>query len=135
MWGISRASTVGVAVGVAVKVCVCGSRSMALDDGDLDWLNHQVAIHQISLIIHGACPTGVDWHAGKWAKDRGIPIKAFPADWKKFGRAAGPIRNRLMAVECDMLIAFPGGTGTWNMISEARAISKPVLFREPERAV
>ena len=47
---------------------------------------------------------------------------AYPANWKKHGRAAGPIRNKQMLEEAkpDLVIAFPGGAGTANMVKQAR---------------
>ena len=46
---------------------------------------------------------------------------AFPAEWKKHGKAAGPIRNRKMLQDGkpDLVLAFPGGRGTANMVELA----------------
>lgn len=49
-------------------------------------------------IITGEC-RGVDTFAAQWARDNNVPYKIFPADWRKFGRAAGPIRNKQMLTE------------------------------------
>lgn len=50
-----------------------------------------------------------------------IPFKLFPADWEKYGKAAGPIRNQQMAEYGNVLLAFDRGTkGTKNMIETAR---------------
>jgi len=45
----------------------------------------------------------------------------FPADWSRHGKSAGPIRNRQMLIEGrpDIVVAFPGGKGTANMIKQA----------------
>lgn len=66
---------------------------------------------QIEGLYHGGCPTGVDALANRV---RGVPIKVFPADWQKHGKAAGPMRNREMlraAAEHkgSVLLAFPKG--------------------------
>ena len=53
------------------------------------------------------------WH------ELGVPVDEFPADWKQYGRSAGHIRNREMAVYADILIVFPGGKGTENMMKQA----------------
>jgi hypothetical protein len=60
--------------------------------------------------------------AGQWAQRRGIACIAYEADWKHEGRAAGPIRNKRMLDEGspDLVVAFPGGRGTANMIGQAR---------------
>lgn len=70
---------------------------------------------------------GVDTLAEKYAEERGIPIQVFPAEWKKYGKAAGPIRNRAMleyAKEGTVVVAaFWDGQsrGTGNMIKQAKA--------------
>ncbi len=81
-----------------------------------------------TVIIHG-CATGADAMASEWATAKGIPELRYPADWKRYGRSAGPIRNQLMLVDGwpDIVIAFPGGIGTADMITRARA---DILVRE-----
>ena len=53
----------------------------------------------------------------------GVVVEEFKADWDKFGRAAGPIRNAQMLREGkpDLVVAFPGGRGTANMVAQAKA--------------
>lgn len=84
-----------------------------------------------SLVIHGKC-RGADTLAGDWAKVRGIPVQEFPADWNKFGRAAGPMRNQQMLDEGqpDVCVGFPGGKGTLNMANLARAAGVKVIMVE-----
>jgi hypothetical protein len=74
----------------------------------------------ISAIIHGGA-RGADSEAGYWARRNLIPEIRFDADWKALGNAAGPIRNQRMVDEGkpDLVIAFPGGTGTADMIRRA----------------
>ncbi len=64
---------------------------------------------------------GADALGERWAKENDIPVKVFPANWDKHGKAAGPIRNKQMAAYGEMLIAFWDGksSGTGNMISLA----------------
>lgn len=70
----------------------------------------------LTVLVHGACPTGLDDIADRWAFDRGIPCERFPADWKKHRRTAGPIRNRAMAeTKPHACLVFPGRDGTANM--------------------
>lgn len=76
-------------------------------------------------IITGGC-RGADELGKQWANEYGVRHKEFLADWDKYGRAAGPIRNEQMvkyAAEADrgILIAFPVGEsrGTRNMIKLA----------------
>lgn len=98
---------------------VAGSRTFENDDvvfGCLDRLSAD-----IDMIIHGGCPTGPDAIADAWAWRCEHEVKRFPADWKKHGRAAGPIRNREMAKFGTHLLAFWDGNspGTKSMIDIA----------------
>ena len=65
---------------------------------------------------------GADGLGERWAKEKGITVHAFPADWNTHGKYAGPIRNKVMAMEAEALIAFWDGKskGTKNMIDTAR---------------
>lgn len=65
------------------------------------------------ILMHGACPTGVDRVVDKWAERNMIPTRRYPADWDKHGKAAGPIRNQMMVDKApNYMVAFPGGNGT-----------------------
>lgn len=114
-----------------MKVLVCGGRNFndALTLGS--WLGGIHKDHCISLLIHGGA-NGADRMAGEFAKWKGIAVKEYPADWQKHGKAAGPIRNRQMLEDGkpDLVIAFSGGRGTANMISQARAAGVKVLIPE-----
>jgi hypothetical protein len=80
----------------------------------------------ISNLIHGAA-SGADTMAGEWASKNGIEVVACPANWKRFGRGAGPIRNReMLELSPDLLVAFPGGRGTADMISAAKNKDIPI---------
>ena len=78
-------------------------------------------------IIQGGCPDGADMWARVLAEECGFKCETFPADWKKHGRAVGPIRNQAMAdAGADLCLAFPSAgksTGTWDMIRRACAAS------------
>lgn len=59
------------------------------------------------IIVHGDCPTGGDAIAERWARQHGVATEPHAADWREFGRAAGPIRNRLMVnLGADECVAF-----------------------------
>lgn len=66
--------------------------------------------------------SGVDLYGEKWARKNDIPIKRFPADWAKYGKRAGLIRNVEMANYADGLIAIWDGQsrGTKHMIDVAK---------------
>ena len=68
----------------------------------------------MTLVVGDA--TGADQHAFFWAAARGVTREFFVAEWKRFGNAAGPARNkRMLDSGIDYLCAFPGGAGTANM--------------------
>lgn len=73
-----------------------------------------------SKVVSG-CAKGADTLGELWAKSQGVPIKRFPADWDKNGKAAGPLRNIEMACYAETLIALWDGKskGTAHMIAEA----------------
>ena len=64
---------------------------------------------------------GVDTMGEQWAKENGIPIKEFPADWDKWGRRAGYLRNTAMADYADALVCVWDGKskGSRHMINIA----------------
>ena len=104
-----------------MKAIVAGGRDFK--DKERLYLEIDVIANNIPIteIVCG-CAKGADSLGEEYANDRGIPIKKFPADWDKHGKAAGPIRNGEMAEYGDMLIAFWDGKsrGTANMIEQAR---------------
>lgn len=80
------------------------------------------------VIIHGGAK-GADSLADRWAVWNLCPVEAFPADWEGYGRPAGVIRNQRMLDEGrpDLVIAFPGGRGTADMVWRARKASIKVI--------
>lgn len=79
-------------------------------------------------IATGGAP-GADILALRWAHEKKLKSVTFIAEWSRLGRAAGPIRNRRMLDEFkpDLVIAFPGGTGTEGLVNEAKARKIPVV--------
>lgn len=50
------------------------------------------------ILVHGGCPTGADRMADRYARDTRLPEpEVHFADWSRWGKAAGPIRNQEMA--------------------------------------
>lgn len=106
-----------------MRVLVCGGR-------EYNKREHLYAVLDtvgITTLIHGAAP-GADTLADDWAKARGIPRLPYEADWKRLGKRAGPVRNLLMLQEGrpELVVAFPGGDGTANMVSVAAKAGVPV---------
>lgn len=111
-----------------MKVLVCGGRDY--DDKAVVYamLDRIHVEHPISLVIDGGA-NGADLLARSWGWDRDVKRRTFPAKWKEHGKAAGPIRNAQMLSEGepDLVVAFPGGRGTANMVSLARGSGVKVI--------
>lgn len=86
----------------------------------------------ISVLIHGAA-RGADTLARDWAHRNGITAEAYPADWARDGKSAGPLRNLRMLADGkpDLVIAFAGGKGTAHMRKVARAHGVLVVDVKP----
>lgn len=87
-----------------------------------DAMNKLDERYGFTTLIHGGA-SGADTLAGAWAKEWGITVWVHPADWSKHGRAAGAIRNQDMLErgKPDLVVAFPGGAGTADMVRRAKA--------------
>ncbi|CAK0743163.1 DUF2493 domain-containing protein [Azospirillaceae bacterium] len=94
-----------------MKLIIAGGRDYIFNEHDVKKLN---AIPGITEVVSGGA-TGADACGEKWAAYRKLPVKRFPAEWDKHGRAAGPLRNKQMAEYADAVALFPGGRGTQNM--------------------
>lgn len=103
-----------------MKVLVCGGRDYG-DRAHLTQVLDKVHRHRgITILIQGGAK-GADLMAAQWARVRHIPVKEYPAQWEKYGKSAGYRRNRQMLQEEQphVVIAFPGGKGTDNMVELA----------------
>lgn len=105
-----------------ICVLVCGGRDYTNKrhvDRTLDDLH---AVYGIAKIVHGAY-RGADRLAKQWAISRNIPEQGYPAAWGIYGPAAGPLRNAYMleAEHPDLVVEFPGGDGTADMVEKATA--------------
>lgn len=119
-----------------MRVIVCGGR----DYRDvptlwkvLDGIEAQTP-EGIDLLIDGASDdvtgpyVGADYWGHQWALARGVLTRRVHADWKGLGKKAGPIRNTAMLVHRpDLVVASPGGRGTADMVSKARAAGVCVM--------
>ena len=107
-----------------MRVIVCGGRDYAnrtVVGGVLGMLRDGVTI------VHGAA-SGADSLAAVEAALLGFDVEAHPADWNAYGKAAGPIRNqRMLDAGADLVIAFPGGRGTADMVRRSREAGIVVL--------
>jgi len=103
------------------KVLICGGRDF--DNRDvlfttLDDLNLRFCF---SCVITGGAK-GADRLAHLWAAKNHLDAKVYPANWERHGKMAGILRNREMLKEesPDLIVAFPGGRGTEDMVKIGR---------------
>jgi hypothetical protein len=101
-----------------MRVLVCGGRGYSDRARVYEVLDGLVGV---TVLIHGG-GTGADVLAGEWAMGRGVQVIEYMADWDRHGRSAGPRRNAQMLRDgrVDLVIAFPGGEGTADMVRRAR---------------
>ena len=85
------------------------------------YLQNKMKTHNV-IIVSGHAP-GTDTLGEKFANEHNLPCELHPADWKHYGKAAGPILNAEMAEVADALIAFWNGQsrGTKSMIELAQS--------------
>lgn len=138
----------GPQAGAEMIVLICGSRTWRDDRAIARVL---VCVEPWpTLVVHGAngyaadgralpadgpdeaAARGADCLGGAAAARLGIPVRRFPADWDRLGRAAGPRRNRRMLDEArpDLVLAFTErlqtSVGTKDLVTEARRRGVPV---------
>lgn len=79
-------------------------------------------------IIHGGAK-GADNLADLWAITNWCQLSIFLPDWKEHGTSAGPLRNQKMLTEGtpNLVVAFPGGRGTADMVRRAKKHGVEVL--------
>ena len=85
--------------------------------------------YDIVIISGGA--SGADALGERYAKENRLRLEIYPADWKKYGKAAGPKRNKIMAALSDYIICFwdEKSPGTKSMITLARNLNKKIKIK------
>lgn len=81
--------------------------------------------------VSGGCSRGADHFIEDLAKGNGFTITIHYPDWRRHGKAAGFVRNQLIADDCDFLIALPAKDrtgGTEDTIRKAKKLNKPVIL-------
>lgn len=106
------------------RVLVCGGREYS----DAAKVAQFLSLLWPDTIIEGGA-FGADRLAREWAKKYGVYYRTFQAEWSKYGKSAGPKRNQRMLEEGkpDVVLAFPGGRGTEDMITKAKAAGVDVI--------
>lgn len=108
-----------------MRVIVCGSRGW----GDRYLIADVLAdLPGDTTIVHGAA-RGVDRVAGQEAQKLGLLVEEHPAEWDRYGTAAGFVRNERMAkLGADLVLAFWDGrsNGTRHMMDMAARYGIPI---------
>lgn len=123
-----RAKSVREAAGPApVAVAVTGGRDYTPTREEMARFWEFFEQLGASVLRHGDAP-GVDRYVAAQMRQRrpDVVVVAHPADWNRWGKAAGPHRNREMMEKSAALIAFPGGRGTLSCERETRGLGKPI---------
>lgn len=120
------------------RVVVAGCRDF--NDYDLAKKFIDVCVSNIRkeyeiVFVSGGCK-GADMLGERYARENGMGIERYPADWDTYGKAAGPIRNRQMAQVADYVICFWDGEsrGTKTMIEYAKKYQKPIKIKKIKKA-
>lgn len=128
-----------------MRVIVCGGRDFVSAVWLYEVLDAFHAKTPISLLIEGGqrtyetekgkrvCVGGADYWASVWAMGRRVEVVRVDAKWAELGDRAGPVRNQAMLDEYkpEVVFAFPGGTGTADMVRRAKAAGVRVIEPKP----
>ena len=89
--------------------------------------------NEIIIVSGGA--KGADSLGEQYANENGFEVELHLADWDKYGRGAGPRRNKEMAEVSDFVICFWDGKsrGTKSMIEYAKQLNKPVRVKQIQK--
>jgi predicted Rossmann-fold nucleotide-binding protein len=133
-----------------VKTIICGGRDYVLTRGDARWLDELRATLPITGVVSGGA-TGADAGGEKWARARGVPVDPKPAKWDdidapgavirtrrdgtKYNVLAGHWRNQEMAECAEACIAFPGETGTADMLERADKRGLKIILSPKRSAI
>lgn len=113
-----------------MRVIVCGGRKYRNEAFIWRTLDKLHAERQFTAFMQGGA-AGADRIAKEWANTKqGLNRWVCKADWDKYGKAAGPLRNaRMIEWKPDLVVAFPDpdSKGTWDMVERARAAGVEVI--------
>lgn len=119
------------------KIVIAGGREFndyTLLKQEMDNLIHSENLKNVCIISGGA--RGADYLGEKYAKERGYKLLLYPAEWGRYGKSAGYIRNKEMADASDATVAFWDGEskGTKHMIDITKSVGnkiKVIFYQEP----
>lgn len=104
-----------------MNVAIIGSRTF----NNYNLLVETLDDVEIDCIISGGAK-GADTLAEQYAKEFSLPIKIFKAEWAKYGKSAGMIRNTTIIENSNIIYAFWDGKskGTLDSINKAKKLNK-----------
>lgn len=104
------------------RVIIAGGRDFSDYNLLSTTMDHFLSRVNDEIIVVCGKARGADTLGELYAKERGYLVQYFPADWERYGKSAGYIRNTEMAKNADTLVAFWDGSsrGTKNMIETAQ---------------
>lgn len=110
-------------------LAIVGSR----DFPHLDRVRDLIQGLSVDTIIVTGGARGVDRCAATAGRARGLQVIEYLAQWDRFGRRAGFLRNEQIVERCDLMAAFWDGSssGTRHAISLARKLGRPVVIHRP----
>jgi len=113
-----------------MRLAIVGSRTF----NDYEYLKSAIRklvnVYEIQCIVSGGAK-GADSLAERFAKENNIKTMIFPADWVKYGKKAGYIRNKDIILNSDTVIAFWDGISKGTKISiDLAKISNKTIFIE-----
>lgn len=116
------------------KIVIAGCRDFNnydLAKQHIDFCINNIKKKYELVFVSGGCK-GADLLGERYAKENDYALEIHPANWEKYGKAAGPIRNKKMAEDCDYAICFWNGKskGTKSMINYARMLNKPIRIKK-----
>ena len=115
-----------------IKVIIAGTRDFndyAFLKKNVDYFLQGINPNNEEIEIVSGNARGADKLGERYAKEHNLPVKLFPANWDKYGKQAGYLRNQEMANYADVLIAFwdEKSKGTKHMIDIAKKQSLTVI--------
>ena len=116
-----------------MKCIIAGSRTIVTLSAVEEAIRASGWWDEITEVVSGGT-RGVDSLGECWARRNNRAVKVFPAEWNKYGKAAGAIRNAEMGMYADALIAVWDGQsrGTKDMIERAKLQELRVVVHRVE---